>query len=104
MDCFAAGLALPCVFDEYLYDMLPFADVLPYRAMMVFVPPEDARSPQGGTFLDHLRAYSANERVAMLRSMQSVSQALQYAVRRALDAQNLPCSPLFGVPPKVHCR
>lgn len=102
LDCFAVGLAVPCVFDEYLYDMLPFADVLPYRAMMVFVPPEDAKSPQA-TFLDHLRAYSVDERVAMLRGMQSVSQALQYAVcpvvcevKRAMSPPGLghlrPCS------------
>jgi len=81
-DCLAAGLAVPCVFDDYLFDMLPFADVLPYRAFMAYVPAEDAWH-RHGSFLDHLAAYGVPERAAMLRAMQGVSQALQYAVRAA---------------------
>ena len=78
-DCFAAGLAMPAVFDEYLYDLLPFADVLPYRTMAAYVPPGDAVTP-GISYLDHLAAYGPGQREAMLRAMQNVSQALQYAV------------------------
>jgi len=85
-DCLATGLAVPCVFDEYLFDMLPFADVLPYRAFMAYVPPEDAWH-RHGSFLDHLAAYGVPQRAAMLRAMQGVSQALQYAVRAAPRAE-----------------
>ena len=79
-DCFAAGLAVPALFDEYLYDLLPFADVLPYRSMAAYVPPGDAVTP-GISYLDHLAAYGLGERESMLRAMQNVSQALQYAVQ-----------------------
>ncbi|KAK9834820.1 hypothetical protein WJX81_001043 [Elliptochloris bilobata] len=79
-DCFAAGLAVPVLFDEYLYGLLPFADVLLYRDMAAYVPPGDAAAP-GMSFLDHLAAYAVDRRAAMLRTMQGVSQALQYAVR-----------------------
>ena len=79
-DCFAAGLAVPAMFDEYLYDLLPFADVLPYRSMSAHVPLGDAAAP-GISFLDHLGVYGLDHRTSMLRAMQNVSQALQYAVR-----------------------
>ena len=79
-DCFATGLAVPAVFDEYLYDLLPFADVMPYRAMAAYVPPGDAVAP-GVSYLDHLAAYTLGECEGMLRATQNVSQALQYAVR-----------------------
>jgi hypothetical protein len=95
-DCLATGLALPCVFDEYLFDMLPFADVLPYRAFIAYVPPEDAWHRRG-SFLDHLAAYGVPERAAMLRAMQGVSQALQYAVRAAPRAAARVRSPGAGV-------
>ena len=79
-DCFAAGLAVPAVFDEYLYDLLPYADVLPYRTVAAYVPRADAVTP-GVTYLDHLAGYGLGQREAMLRAMQSISQALQYAVQ-----------------------
>ena len=82
-DCFATGLAVPAMFDEYLYDLLPFADVLPYRAMAAYVPLGDAVTP-GVSYLDHLAAYGQGQREAMLRAMQGMSQALQYAVRSQL--------------------
>ena len=79
-DCFAAGLAVPAVFDEYLYDLLPLADVLPYRGMAAYVPPGDAVAP-GVSYLDHLAAYGLSECESMLCATQNVSQALQYVVR-----------------------
>jgi hypothetical protein len=80
LDCIASGLAVPCVFDEFLFDMLPFADVIDYREMVAYVPADAIMAP-GASFLDWLRHYDAAARAAMLGSLQAVSQALQYAVQ-----------------------
>jgi len=81
MDCIASGLAVPCVFDEFLFDMLPFADVIDYRAMVAYIPADDVMAPGNASFLDWLRHYDGAARAAMLSSLQAVSQALQYAVQ-----------------------
>ena len=101
-DCFAAGLAVPAVFDEYLYDLLPFADVLPYRNMAAYVPLDDAATP-GVSFLDHLAAYGTDRRESMLRTMQSLSQALQYAVRSHFIRRGL-CNAGSAVTVTCSCR
>ena len=80
MDCLASGLAVPVVFDEYLFDMLPFADVVNYRSMLAYVAEEDVMPP-GGNLLRLLRAVGNETRMAMLLSVQRASHALQYAVR-----------------------
>ena len=80
LDCLASGLAVPAVFDEYLMDMLPFADVLDYRAMIAYVAEEDVRPPDGN-LLRLLRALGNDTRAAMLSRVQEMSHALQYAVR-----------------------
>ena len=80
LDCMASGLAVPAVFDEYLFDMLPFADVLDYRSMLAYVAEEDVMPP-AGTLLRQLRLYSSETRAAMLLSVQRVSHTFQYAVR-----------------------
>ena len=80
MDCMASGLAVPCVFDDYLFDMLPFADVINYRSMMVNIDPDEVQAP-GVSFLDSLRTVNDDARAAMLKSVQAVSHALQYAVQ-----------------------
>ena len=103
MDCIASGLAVPAVFDEFLFDMLPFADVINYRAIVAYIPAEAAMAP-GASFLDWLRHYDGAARAAMLGSLQAVSQALQYAVRAPPRAEmripqpwrwrlSQPCSP-----------
>ena len=80
LDCLASGLAVPAVFDEFLFDMLPFADVLDYRSMLAYVPEEDVLPPDGN-LLQRLRAFSTDARMAMLLNVQRASHALQYAVR-----------------------
>ena len=79
LDCLASGLAVPAVFDKYLFDMLPFADVVDYRAMLAYVP-EERVMPPDGNLLWHLRAFSTEERAAMLLNVQRASHAFQYAV------------------------
>ena len=80
LDCLASGLAVPAVFDEYLFDMLPFADVLDYRSMLVYVPEENVTGAGGG-LLQSLRAYNIETRTAMLESVQRAAHAFEYAVR-----------------------
>ena len=80
LDCMASGLAVPCVFDRFLFDLLPFADVIDYRSMMAYIPADDAMAP-GASFLDWLRGYDGAARADMLGRLRAVSQALQYAVQ-----------------------
>ena len=83
LDCLASGLAVPAVFDEYLFDMLPFADVLDLRSMVVYVPEENVTGT-GGSLLQSLREYSNGTRGAMLENVQRAAHAFQYAVRALL--------------------
>ena len=80
LDCIASGLAVPVVFDEFLYNMLPFADVIDMRSMMVYIPEEVVLQP-GANFLDQLRAYSNESRAYMLENLQRFSHAFQWAVQ-----------------------
>ena len=79
LDCMASGLAVPVVFDKYLFDMLPFADVVDYRSIMAYVAEDDVLLPEGN-LLRQLRTYSNETRASMLHNMQQTSHALQYAV------------------------
>lgn len=79
-DCIAAGLALPCVFDDYMFDMMPFADVVNYRDFMAYVPADEVMLP-GASVLDYLRAFSSDTRASMLAHLQRVSHVFQYAVQ-----------------------
>ena len=108
LDCMASGLAVPAVFDEYLFDMLPFADVLDYRSMLAYVAEEDVMPP-AGNLLRQLRLYSNETRTAMLLNVQRVSHALQYAVRvpshRCATQKTFlvqPCSALRAPEERVH--
>ena len=89
LDCLASGLAVPAVFDEYLFAMLPFADVLDYRSLLVYVPEENVTG-SNGSLLQSLREYSNDTRAALLESVQRAAHAFQYAVR-ALPAYCLIC-------------
>ena len=79
LDCQASGLAVPAVFDEYLLDMLPFADVVDYRSMVAYVAEEDVMPPYGN-LLRQLRALGNDTRGAMMSRMQQTSHAFQYPV------------------------
>ena len=79
-DCIASGLALPCVFDPYLFDMLPFADVVNYRNFMVYVPADAVMLP-GASIVKYLGEYSNETLASMLVSLQRVSHVFQYAVQ-----------------------
>lgn len=79
-DCIASGLAIPCVFDEYMFDMMAFSDVLDYRKLMVYVPMDDVMLP-GASVIGYLREHSNEARGAMLASLQEVAHVMQYAVQ-----------------------
>ena len=97
LDCLASGLAVPAVFDEYLADMLPFADVVDFRTILAYVPEEDIMGT-GGSLLQSLKEYSNDTRMTMLENVQRVAHAFQYAVR-ALSAHRLSC---WGWPSQHH--
>ena len=75
----AAPQAIPLVFDEFLASMLPFADVLNYRAFTVHMPYEAAMQPNASV-IAFARGHGGEARVRMLHSLQRVSHVFQYAV------------------------